>query len=197
MNDPKLFQEPELTEAEEDDALMLFVNDNDTSGRWRWKRIRGFFASLHRRNPLEVVWDDTTLYANNTPNTDRDLDFSETFNLDIRQGANRHSFADGYTFFEIAIHSSGVINDFERVTIPPIPSNTLNASSVSQPITLMTFQDSGTSFATVNNIFFGKRSNTSFGIGVRDEAVWTSTDANHCQIVSIVGKKLIVRPSSL
>ena len=104
MNEPKLFQEPELTQAEEGEALMLFVNDDDTSGRWRWKRIRGFFESLHRRNPLEVVWDKTTLYAPSQPV--RDTDFSETYNLDIRQGANRHSFADSYTHFIFRLHGT-------------------------------------------------------------------------------------------
>ena len=195
MNEPKLFEQDELTEAEEDDALMLFVNDNDTSGRWRWKKIRGFFASLHRRNPLEVVWDDTTLYTNTT---DSDRDFSETLNLDIRTGSTRHSFADGYTFFEVTLCSSSNPNSpLEHFKIPPIPSNTLNASSVAAPITLMSFQDAGTTIATVNNALFGKRSNTSFGIGVRDSTSWIGTSSESLLILSIVGKKLIIRPSSL
>ena len=99
MNEQKLFERPELTEGEEDEALIGFISDDDTSGRWRWKNIRGFFASLHRRNPLEVVWEETTLFEPATPV--QDDDFSDTFNLDIRQGANRHSFADGYTHFKI------------------------------------------------------------------------------------------------
>ena len=178
MNEPKLFEEPELTEAEENNALMPFTSANDTSGRWRWKNIRGFFASLHRRNPLEAVWDDTTLYETTDANA-HDRDFSETFNLDIRSGANRHSFADGYTFFEILLCEEFNRNDpLNQITIPPIPANTLNNSSTTAPVGIMSFQDDLTTLVGVNVCLFAKRSNTSFSVAVRDQNSYSTSTGN-------------------
>ena len=47
-NEPKLFEQDELTQAEEDEALMAFNSTTGVSGRWRWKKIGAFAESLHR-----------------------------------------------------------------------------------------------------------------------------------------------------
>ena len=189
MNEPKLFEQDELAEGEEDEALMLFVNDDDTSGRWRWKNIRGFFASLHRRNPLEVVWDKTTLYAPATPV--RDYDFSDTYNLDIRQGANRHSFADGYSHFIFYLTNNSSAPDRGRYPLFIDSDSILNASETS-PHNFFTVLAS-TMRMTLTNFAF--QSNTSFKLGAATGAGNEDTDSAY--LAEIVGVKLIVRPSTL
>ena len=73
MNEPKLFEQDELTEAEEDEALMAFNSATGVSGRWRKKKIGKFAESLHRENPLEVVWENTTLYEDSSGVSDNDF----------------------------------------------------------------------------------------------------------------------------
>ena len=185
MNEPKLFERPELTEAEEDNALMPFVSENDTSGRWRWKNIRGFFASLHRRNPLEVVWEETTLYEPTTPVLDDN--YAITYNLDIRQGANRHSFADGYTHFKI-FWAPTAVNFIEKISIYTlIDAKSVMDSTQTAPLNFIRTDSKISNFA--------RNSNTSFKISGQVTTSDTQEDSDY--LVRIVGLKMIVRPSTL
>ena len=196
MNEPKLFGQPELTEAEEDEALMAFNSANDVSGRWRKKKIGAFAESLHRENPLEVVWDDTTLFEDYTspPRFQRASTttyfVSTTHNLDIRTGSTRHSFADGYTHFAFYENSDGSDADSreDRIIfrINPLVVN----SSEATPVPLE-FAINSTGAHRLH--LLARISNTSFKTGR-----WASDTSLLGQyLTKIVGYKQIIRPSSL
>ena len=192
MNDPKLFERPELTEAEEDNALMPFISEDDTSGRWRWKNIRGFFASLHRRNPLVIQQERTTIFESTAGVNDRD--FSETYNLDIRQGANRHDFTDGYSFFEFYTQrGQNTSNLVDNRTVPTLILATL-VLNATESDSLEIFN--GYNLTYTHDILdrFAKNSDTSFKLAGID----TNGTARVSGILSkIVGIKFVATPESL
>ena len=192
MNEPLLFERPELTEAEEDNALMPFTSENDTSGRWRWKNIRGFFASLHRRNPLVIQQETTTIFESTAGVND--ADFSETYNLDIRQGANRHDFTDGYSFFEFYIQrGQNTSNLEENKTVPTLilATSVLNATE-SDSLQIFNGYRNNITIDVLDR--FAKNSDTSFKLAGVD----TGTTARTSGLLSkIVGIKFVATPESL
>ena len=193
MNEQKLFEQNELTEAEEADALIGFVSDDDTSGRWRWKKIRGFFASLHRRNPLVLQQEPTTIFESTAGVND--ADFSETYNLDIRQGANRHDFTDGYSFFEFYIQrGQNTSNLEENKTVPTLilATSVLNATE-SDSLQIFNGYRNDITIDVLDR--FAKNSDTSFKLA----GTSTSGSTAHVSgiLSKIVGIKLVATPESL
>ena len=200
MNEPKLFGQPELTEAEEDEALMAFNSANDVSGRWRKKKIGAFAESLHRENALAVVWDDTTLFEDySSPSTQFErastttiFHASETHNLDIKSGVNRHSFADGYTHFVFYVNGDSTPDARRDAKFIVIAPEVVDSSEAS-PARLGVIDFSGNKMLAIT-----KSSNTSFKTGF---AVFGNNDGTDTTIgiylTKIVGYKQIIRPSSL
>ena len=198
MADKKLWEQTELTQAEENNALMAIVSADDASGRWRWKKIGKFFASLHRKNPLEVVWDDTTIFEDYTspPQFSRasttTIFTTTTHNLDIRQGANRHSFADGYTHFVFYVNNDST-PDPRRDTKFTVIAPEITESSETSPARALSVPGDTSFILAITEV-----SNTSFKTGF---AIYGTTDGSNTDsgvfLTKIVGYKQIIRPSSL
>ena len=198
MADKKLWEQPELTQAEEDDALMAFTSADDVSGRWRKKKIGAFAESLHRENALAVVWEDTTLFEDYTspPRFIREsgttiFSASETHILDIKSGVNRHSFADGYTHFVFYVNGDSTPDALRDAKFIVIAPEVIDSTETS-PARL------GAEPGTIRILAITKVSNTSFKTGYANFGVGNvsgTTTGNY--LTKIVGYKQIIRPSSL
>ena len=198
MADKKLWEQTELTEAEEDDALMAFTSANDASGRWRKKKISKFAESLHRENPLEVVWDDTTIFEDySSPSTRFErasgttIFATTTHNLDIKSGVNRHSFADGYTHFVFYVNGDSTPDALRDAKFIVIAPEVIDSTETS-PARL------GAEPGAIRILAITKVSNTSFKTGYANFGVGNVSGITTSDyLTKIVGYKQIIRPSSL
>ena len=198
MADKKLWEQTELTQAEEENALMAFTSADDASGRWRKKKIGKFAESLHRENPLEVVWDDTTLFEDysSPPQFERasgtTIFTTTSHNLDIRQGANRHSFADGYTHFVFYVNNDQTPDARRDTKFIVIAPEIVNSSETS-PARFLSVAGTDEFILCITKV-----ANTSFKAGY---AMFGPSDGSNTEsiiyLTKIVGYKQIIRPSSL
>lgn len=94
-----LKDEPILSAAEFEDAILGAISDGTTAGRARQLGLTLLQQALQAVNPLQLQLTDVILYNRVTAN---DLPFSSTsvpVNLDIKEGTTRHNFDDGYFGF--------------------------------------------------------------------------------------------------
>ena len=97
-----LKDEPTLSDSEFEDAILGAISDGTAQGRARQLGIALLHQALQEVNPLQLTVESTTLYER-TAITDLPASSLTTpINLDIKEGATRHNFNDGYfafTFF--------------------------------------------------------------------------------------------------
>ena len=94
-----LKDEPILSPSEFADAILGAISDGTTTGRARQLGIALLHQALQAVNPLQLLIEDVTLYDRKTS---ADLAVSSKtvpVQLDIRTGATRHNFNDGYFAF--------------------------------------------------------------------------------------------------
>lgn len=98
-----LKDEPILSASEFENAILGAISDGTARGRVRQLGIALLHQALQATNPLELSVETTTLYER-TDNASLPISsITVPVNLDIKQGATRHNFTDGYfafTFFE-------------------------------------------------------------------------------------------------
>ena len=188
MADRPLSQEPNLARGEEPTAFMGFISEGGLAGRVRKLLIAKFAEVLHRRNPLVLVQEPTTIFESSTGV--RDSDFSETYNLDFKSGSSgpRHNFTDNYSFFELYFQrstSGSAANNRDDPTL--ITSVSVNSATQSDSLQIFN--------TGVGANRFAKNSDTSFklaGINISNGSVISSA-----LLTKIVGIKLTSTPSSL
>ena len=204
MADRPLKDEETLAESEESTALLGAVSDATPAGEVRNQTIAQRAESLHRQNPMEVMWEPTTLFEDLTSDAPLDNDFSETYNLDFKSGNSgpRRDFSDGYAFFEIYFahkFRSTSSNDFDSIDLDSKEFNAhrmLN-STEDAPLVVFTYGQFAGSGLSRYLLLFTRNSDTSFKIATRQIDESPDSSSTNMYINRIVGWKMVIRPSSM
>ena len=192
---------PDLDITEEEDALVGAVEDKTRNSRGRKQTFAQRFASLWRRNNLVATWEETTLFDGDAQN-DRHLALKDNanaalYNLDIKQGATRHNFRDGYTHFRFIVGAGFTYNTDkygQEVSIfQPAPA--LLNSSTGAPLWLAHLRTT-VSNNLLNTLGIAIESDTSFRVGLYRN-YQTSNSLRATVVSKIIGYKLVVKPQSL
>ena len=97
-----LKDEPILSASEFADAILGAISDGTTGGRARQLGIALLHKALQAVNPLQFIFEDVTLYERTASSGVPLSSNTVPIQLDIKEGATRHNFNDGYfafTFF--------------------------------------------------------------------------------------------------
>ena len=153
-----------LSKDEEKTAIIGFLTAN---GEFRYTTIARFAAIQQRRSALNIGIQRVPLVqysgvdANNRPVRSSGNNIN-TNDLDIRQGAQRHSFDDGYFAIEVHYQVRYSTNNGRITNLPTfIPIEALNAPE-SHTDHLPTFRQIATGSGGDGNIY--RVSDTSFAI---------------------------------
>ena len=181
----------ELTESEEQTALMPLVRGPANTDNVVHETIADFAESLHAENPIEVAWKEDTLWEDYQ--TPIQIGSSTIYSLNFKSGnaGTRHNFSDGYVFFRFHLNSNTPVHE-DSFNSYLIPASKILNSSETEPANINGTPTYSTNFgAFLSSGNFAKITNTSFKV----PRGLSGSENNY--LAKIVGLRQIIRPSSI